>query len=139
MKVLYVVGSCLTKNTSANMSHNGYVQGLLENGAQVDIIMADESWGEAEPVFSKWEQANYYIYPSESFKDRLRKKARQNFSEVVVAPDNKSSENSNIVKSRKTNIRSIVKKMFYVLFPNDSIYPLEEKWLRTASVFKNDK
>ncbi len=40
MDVLYVVGSCLTKNTSANMSHNAYVQGLLENGCNVDIIMA---------------------------------------------------------------------------------------------------
>ena len=45
MRVLYVVGSCLTKNTSANMSHNGYVQGLLENACQVDILMSEDSWG----------------------------------------------------------------------------------------------
>ena len=33
MKVLYIVGSCLYNNTSANMSHNAYVQGLLEMDA----------------------------------------------------------------------------------------------------------
>ena len=35
MKVLYVTSACLTKNTSANMSHNGYVKGLIDNGNQV--------------------------------------------------------------------------------------------------------
>ena len=125
MKVLYVVGSCLTKNTSANMSHNGYVQGLLENGAQVDIVMADESWGKTEPVFLRWEQ------------DRLRKKVRQSFSEVDATSVNKLPEDNKTAKSEKINIRSIAKKLFYVLFPNDPIYPLEAKWLKTTSAFKS--
>ena len=69
MKVLYVTASCLTKNTSANMSHNGYVQGLLENGAELDIIMASDSWGEADNKLSKWSKARYYEYNSVSFAD----------------------------------------------------------------------
>lgn len=54
MKVLYITGSCLTKNTSANMSHNGYVQGLLENGAEVTILMANDSWGKTDNKLHKW-------------------------------------------------------------------------------------
>ena len=137
MRVLYVTGSCLTKNTSANMSHNGYVQGLLENGAQVDIIMAKDSWGEPDPVFLNWDQAHYYIYGSESLKDRLRKKARSQFT-------NHDSLNANELVKGKTNdrnisVRSILKKLFYLLFPSDPLYPLEEKWLKNARHFKNNE
>ena len=139
IKVLYVTGSCLTKNTSANMSHNGYVQGLLENGAQVDIIMAENGWGETDPAFLKRKQANYFIYNSESFKDILRKKARKGFDEVRVASNDTSSEKFETAKNKKASIRSVAKKLFYILFPNDPLYPLEEKWLKTASRFRSEK
>ena len=138
MRVLYVTGSCLTKNTSANMSHNGYVQGLLENGAQVDIIMAEDSWGKTDPAFSEWEHANYYVYRSESLKDLLRKRGRKTFSETCIPKDNSSVEENGTAKIQKSSIRSILKKIFYTLFPNDPLYPLEEKWLKTASRFKSD-
>ena len=138
MKVLYVVGGCLTKNTSANMSHNGYVQGLLENEAEVDIIMADESWGETDPVFSKWNQANYYTYRSVSFKDALRKKVKESFIEIEAKTSGELFEKNIIVKN-KPNTRSVAKTIFYTLFPNDPLYPLEEKWLKTASKYKSGK
>ena len=53
MRVLYVTGACLLKNTSANMSHNAYVKGLIDNGADLDIIMASDSWGESDSMFQK--------------------------------------------------------------------------------------
>ena len=40
MKVLYVTGSCLQKNTSANMSHNSFLEGFLKNG--ISIIDTNE-------------------------------------------------------------------------------------------------
>ena len=72
MKVLYITGSCLTKNTSANMSHNGYVQGLLENGAEVTILMANDSWGKTDNKLHKWENAKYIEFNSVSFMDRSK-------------------------------------------------------------------
>lgn len=39
MKILFVVGNNLQENTSANISHNAYIKGLLESGYSVDIIM----------------------------------------------------------------------------------------------------
>jgi len=61
MKVLYVTGSNLGRNTSANMSHNGYVQGLLENGATLDIIMACDSYGEADTKLKNWDGVHYFV------------------------------------------------------------------------------
>ena len=135
MKVLYVTGSCLTKNTSANMSHNGYVQGLLENGAEVDIIMAQNSWGEADPAFSQWEKAKYYVFQSVSLKDRIRKAGRKGF-QPAAAPTAKEPIKTGTARKKKINLRRIAKTVFYKLFPNDPLYPLEEKWLKTASRFK---
>lgn len=64
MRILYVVGSCLQRNTSANMSHNSYIQGLLENGHSVDIIMAKDSFGVVDNCFPKFSQAKYFEYDS---------------------------------------------------------------------------
>lgn len=141
MKILYVTASCLTRNTSANMSHNGYVQGLLENGHDLDILMATDSWGQEDAALPIWEQATYFCYPSVSFEDRLRKKLRGAFSAPpAVAP---GSQTQNAAQTpKKTNLKAVVractKKMFYLCFPADPLYPLERTWLKKASRFKSN-
>lgn len=143
MKVLYVVGSCLTKNTSANMSHNAYVQGLLENGCSVDILMAEDSWGQQDAGLPTWEKATYYRYPSVSWQDKLRKSMRS----VIAAPsaptaganvDSAESKAESKV-SMKSHVRALAKKAFYACFPQDPLYPLEKTWLKNASRFRSDK
>lgn len=64
MKILYVTGSCLQKNTSANMSHNSYIQGLIENGCKVDVIMAKDSFGSYDKLIPKYKEVTYYEYNS---------------------------------------------------------------------------
>ena len=78
MKILYVVGACLTKNTSANMSHNGFLKGLIENGADVDVLMANSSWGEEDKALPKWKEAQYYEYNAISFADKLKANYKKN-------------------------------------------------------------
>lgn len=140
MKVLYVVGTCLTRNTSANMSHNGYVQGLLENGCEVDILMAKDSWGQEDKGLRKWEDATYYVYDSETFLSKLRKKfSHANKFSVSQTALDKSGENVSQKLPIKRLIRESLKKVFYALFPVNPLYPLEECWLSNASSFKSKK
>lgn len=140
MKVLYVVGSCLTKNTSANMSHNGYVQGLLENGCQVDILMAEDSWGAQDKALPTWEQASYFRYPSVAWQDRLRQKARG--AAPAPAESGGAAGNAGYKKTSlaalKSGIRRWAKTMFYKCFPADPLYPLEKTWLKHAAGFRSD-
>ena len=143
MKVLYVVGSCLTKNTSANMSHNGYVQGLLENSCQVDILMAEDSWGAQDRALPTWEQATYYRYPSVSFPDHLRKKMRGSFtasqavtSEPISILQEKTKES--FPAALKAGMRRLAKSLFYKCFPVDPLYPLEKTWLKNAAKFHSN-
>lgn len=140
MNVLYVTGCCLTKNTSASMSHNGYVQGLLENGCQVDILMAEDSWGAQDNALPVWTQATYYRYPSVAMQDRLRKKLRGAApAQVPALPSNCDEVHNNRTVSFKARIRSIGKTLFYKCFPLDPIYPLEKTWMQNAKRFKSSK
>ena len=143
MRVLYITGACLFNNTSANMSHNAYVQGLIENGAQLDIIMASDSWGEMDKKFGKFDGARYYIYNSVSIVDRIRIAGRK----LIKIPINSSSASKSrkdetvsgsIIGKRnlKSDIRSFAKRLFYGIFKQDPLYPLHHTWLRTASGFK---
>lgn len=142
LKVLYVVASCLNRNTSANMSHNAYVQGLLENGCDVTILMAKDSWGEVDQGMPSWEQAKYYAYPSVAIQDKLRKKFHTEKSAPSVTADSETQVPSanavNGKKSMKQKLRACMKAAFYRLFHNDPCYPLEKTWLKKAARFRSD-
>lgn len=140
MRVLYVVGACLSKNTSANMSHNGYVQGLLENGCQVDILMAADSWGQTDDFLPHWDDAKYYCYPSETIHDRLRKYIGRNVLQSTVSATNSCVQTQKPQKAEnlKVTVRKYLKKAYYFLFPIDPKYPLEKQWLKNASKFRAD-
>lgn len=138
MDALYIVGSCLTRNTSANMSHNGYVQGLLENGWQVDIIMAESSWGEEDKGLPIWKEARYHAYPARSFADRLRSKGRGVFSAPIGGAGGDVSIKHS-VGGFKQSMRSLAKRAFYLCFPPDKLYPLDKTWLKNAGRFRGEK
>lgn len=148
MRVLYVVGSCLTKNTSANMSHNAYVQGLLENGCEVDILMAEDSWGQQDSRLPIWREARYYCYPSSAPQDKFRIWARKlipfqssessvNVDDLDNSTQNTSQENTPNNRSVKNRFRSELKRLYYNFFPGDSLYPLNWYWLQKASQFQS--
>lgn len=141
MKVLYVVGTCLTRNTSANMSHNGYVQGLLENGCEVDILMAKSSWGQEDKELPIWKEATYYTFDSENFKSKLQKKfTHTNLKKSSNTVSTTAQLDQVTTKlSLKTTLRKFLKKIFYIIFPNDALYPLEKVWIQNAIAFKNKK
>lgn len=137
MKVLYITGSCLTKNTSANMSHNGYVQGLLENGAEVTILMANDSWGKADNKLQKLENAQYIEFNSISFIDRIKNK----YTKISPKPVSNSHATPSISNKRhhtiKNYIHDLLKKIFYTLYKPAPIYPLEKTWLKHASKYQS--
>lgn len=142
MRVLYVVGSCLWKNTSANMSHNGYVQGLLENGCKVDVLMAEDSWGAQDNALPMWDNVTYYQYPSVSFQDKMRKRMRKAVPVSPMINDNAfvDSEKDRLNKRMltKNKVRQLAKTIFYKCFPLDPCYPLEMTWLKNSSKFNSD-
>ncbi len=139
MKVLYVTGSCLTRNTSANMSHNAFVQGLLENGCELDILSAAESWGMEDSALPVWEKARYFTYPSVSVQDRLRLSLRGKAPAPASAPAAPGTADAPKRPGAKAVIRQLLKKAFYRVFRPDPLYPLEKEWLKNAVKFNSEE
>ena len=140
MKVLFIVGSCLYMNTSANMSHNAYIKGLIENGYDVDVLMPDNSFGEKDNILKNIEGANYYIFPYYSnltlkifsLKDKIRKGS----SAKTVSQVSSANDGSEVSKpGLKAKIKSIVKKIYNKLINNDDIYWQMYYWMNNT--FKN--
>ena len=122
------------------MSHNGYVQGLLENGAELDIIMASDSWGESDNKLPKWTKAQYYEYNSMSFADKLRNLAKK----FIPLPSTTNTTSNNQIQQKQAaniregvSLRSVAKQIFYTLFKPDPVYPLNATWLKKAAKFKS--
>ena len=139
MKALYVTASCLDNNTSANMSHNAYIQGLIENGVELDIIMASDSWGESDSKLHRFEKANYYIYNSLSIKDRVVAHIRRylNHSKELNTNGNEPDSVDKVESMNKLGILRILKGVYSFAFRKDPVYLLHQKWLKRAKHFKN--
>ncbi|WHY90990.1 hypothetical protein QNK12_25665 [Neobacillus cucumis] len=143
MKVLYITGSCLQVNTSANMSHNSFVQGLIENKCDIDIIMSDPGLLAIDLSMPSWKEANYYIYKSVSQMDRIRIVVRS----IIDRNRNRTLNNDQILQkdteelkgTPNNKIRDSLKYVFYNLLTKDSPHYLSRKWLNNASNFKNKK
>lgn len=140
MNILYVVGSCLQKNTSANMSHNSYIQGLIECGHNVDIIMAKDSFGTFDKSFPKFEKAKYYEFDHTPKIDYLRDKIKNVLNpEKVQKIDCKNSiKDNNYEKNKEISLFMLAKKIYNSIFIRDNLYALDRKWLKSASHFKSD-
>lgn len=141
MNALYVTGCCLTKNTSASMSHNSYVQGLVEHGIDVDIIMANSSWGEEDVALPRWDKATYFTYESRSASDRLKSYLKRTVKrgESAAKPTGSlaNASSNTVISKNRLSFYQLGKKAFYLLFPSDPVYPLDRQWLKNAQAFKS--
>lgn len=122
------------------MSHNGYVQGLLENGVELDIIMANDSWGESDNKLSRWSEARYYEYNSVSFADKLRDLAKKFIPQHTTTDivSGSLTQQMQTTSARKGfSMRAVAKRIFYTLFKPDPVYPLNATWLKNAAKFRS--
>ncbi|MGG3564203.1 hypothetical protein ABES03_21675 [Neobacillus rhizosphaerae] len=139
MNVLYITGSCLQCNTSANMSHNSFVQGLIDNGCDVDIIMSDPGLLEIDPNMPKWLEANYFIYNSISKMDRIRLAAKSIVDKKKETPKNTDDSLQSNSGEHSNKLRDFLKYVFYHFLTHDSPHYLSREWLKNASRYNSQK
>lgn len=139
MKVLFIVGTCLSKNTSANMSHNSYIRGFVENGCEVDVIMETDSWGEKDYFLKKIDGVSYTEFQSTSRADRIRARLRGKATGISQPLSDANSIDAPAKRSIYLCLRGMAKKLFYAVFPQDKVYPLDKVWLNRSQSFKSTK
>lgn len=142
MRVLYVVGTNLRVNTSANISHNAFVQGLLENGCEVDIIMSSSSWGQKDDSLPIWNEAKYFVYNSVPRLDKFKSAIKRIIDKKEI-PENKTkgnnvspSEDAQASSNIRMTVRNLIKKIYKLLFNTSNIYFLDRIWLKNAIQFR---
>jgi len=123
------------------MSHNGYVQGLLENGFNVDIIMENTSFGETDRAMPVFKEAVYYEYNAVPFshklRDRIKKRVDAPATDRSEAPAAGSGPSQSSTAAAENRFRGILKKIYQVLFNRDHPYSLDKQWLKNAARFRS--
>ena len=138
-RVLYIVGSNLQVNNSANLSHNALIQGILDEGYLVDVIMADNGFLSTDSGIVLPDSIQYTVYPTTSILNTSAEvfKKRIDHSEDNNTPYNRRHSLYRLIKK---GIRQITKKMYYTLKNiQDGVYVNGKTWINNASGFKPSK
>lgn len=110
MKVLVVAGCCLQENSSANIAHCAYIQGLIDNDCEVSLICGSNKGHEIDSNIDLSQIKNIYRFDTESFYHYLAKK------KASIS----NSKKQNIINDTKKNhgerIKDFIKRKFRNLY-----------------------
>ncbi len=127
MRILVVAGSCLRVNSSANLCHISYINGLLEAGHQVDLISVSEKDQNIDESIILPPVSRVFQYDASMYS---RFGARRNhIAKTSSLPGQASSSQSKTLKRR---ILSTVKLLLRNLY---GVYGTERAWIEKAKWF----
>ena len=66
MKILVINADCIFVNSSANLCHLAYIQGLVDAGHQVDVLCADSQYRSIDPSMLLPESVRCFTFPGMS-------------------------------------------------------------------------
>ena len=111
MKVLVVVGNDLRVNSSANLCHKAYIQGLTDNGFSVDLLTA----GDTKEIVPAG-QITEYRYPMQSLYETLGavlkriksgRKAKTGAANTVNTPKLQNTRNKSVLRKIKREVHRL--------------------------------
>lgn len=142
MKVLYITGNNLQYNNSANMSHNAFLKGLIDNGAAVDVIMAQIGYLKKDDSMPYFEEACYHEYKPTSwindFVEKLKNRRGNNTKEMEVAGGGNTHQATPATSESplKSNLRTLYYKSLKLYC---GVHDQHIFWVKNAMEFRSDK
>ena len=131
MEVLVVIGQCLKVNSSANIAHCAYIQGLIDNGANVDLLTGSDEGQIVDSNIIIPKVDNIYEYSTLSLYERISGlKNKVNNSKV-----NRTSSQSSKMQ-HKYGIKQFLKQKIRDLY---GIHGQVIVWYRRARKFNVKK
>jgi len=122
VKVLFVVGSCLRVNSSANLCHIAYIKGCVDLGYEVDVLSMSEKNTIIDESIVLPDVSNWYTFDP----------PRTN--NTATSMSKKKVKNSGLsLDIIKQDIKKIVLKFYGIYGHTASV------WMRRARNFKSDK
>lgn len=138
MRILVVNADCVTVNSSANLCHLAYLNGLVNSGHDVTLLSADGRDYKQDPSMQLPERVWSYTYYGVSLYEKLsmRKSSHSAVHSSIPAPSIAAAEKSGKSLNRLLyyGLRS-AKKAAFSLYGIHGIY---STFVRKASVFRSD-
>lgn len=129
MNTLVVVGNNLNSNSSANLCHKAYIQGLIDNGCTVDVLTVGN---DSTELGYHSENLSLYYYPMQSLYERIGKIVkRSKKQEKTIQKENEKSTNQST-----EGIFSKIKKRIRAMYGPYEVYIV---WLKKAISFRSKK
>lgn len=132
MTVLVIVGSDLSSNSSANLCHKAYIQGLLDNGCSVDVITVGENVDSVDFGFDKKEPVRFYSYKMEALYEKAAKFLRRSGKATTGTVGISEMRND----ERKNGMLHSIKRWVHSLYGPYEVYIA---WKKQAMQFCSDK
>ncbi len=110
MNILVINGSCLSVNSSANLCHLAYLQGLIDAGAHVSLLSASPVGYFTDVSMTIPAEIECHYVKAISLYERLsymKRRLRHNSEGVVVNPATTTQETPSILLKIKEGIRSL--------------------------------
>lgn len=138
MRILVVNADCVTVNSSANLCHLAYLNGLVNSGHDVTLLSANGRDYEQDPSMRIPECVQRCTYYGVSFYEKLSMRKSASAVEISSTHTPRSASTDDSGKSLKRQLKdsvSIAKKVAVSLYGIHGIY---STFVRKASVFHSD-
>lgn len=136
MRVLVVVGSDLSINSSANLCHKAYIQGLLENGCTVEILTVGNDSENNQTAYND-DNILVHLYPMKSLYERVGRVFKRNQRHEEAGIKNMAVYSSSTQASRV--LHQTLYKTKRVIHSLYGPYEVYVAWARKAISYRENK
>lgn len=130
MRILVVIGDCIKTNSSANLCHISYLNGLAELGHEISLLSCDEKDYIIDNSFSIPNGIKNYKISAISFYQKLSIK-KQDSTNTKLAVSSKADPNHQSDESLIKRLKSFVLSMY-------GVYGITSTFIKKSMKFKSD-
>lgn len=135
MKILVINGDCLLRNSSANLCHLAYINGLVDAGHEVTLLSADGRDYILDPSLRIPDGVKSYTYYGTTLYEKLAIKKNRIQTSQGMSGSTSHSSGGPTKGSLKGRIVKHLKKKVLSFYGVHGIY---SKFIKTAKKFKSD-
>ena len=138
MKILVINADCITVNSSANLCHLAYLNGLVNNGHEVTLLSADGKDYKQDPSMKIPEGVQHYVYYGVSLYEKLSLKKASNKVEASVAPTTEASACEKTDSSVKRLLKAGLASVKRIAVSAYGVHGIYTTFVRKAVRFRSD-
>ena len=140
MKVLVIIGDTITVNTSANLCHLAYINGLVDLGCDVTLLSSSGRDNLVDISMKIPSTVMSITFNSVTLYEKLSNTLKNSSKEVSLKTNNDISLNNNSCESNGKNINrnvSLTKKIKSMIFSLYGVHGVYKKFVNKAKQFKS--